>query len=154
MPKLMQISEENAEYIIRIEERLRKRPNAPGSSKRRHFERANQKKNRAIFAWSPPLTEGPKKEPRRHEARRSEDGHEDEDQRRFTWRPDDSRPYVEPPRPPDWKPLVLTPQLVQRSDEAERKLADQRLKEWSKDREGYAEQQFQEVEKRKAESGK
>jgi hypothetical protein len=38
--------------------------------------------------------------------------------------------------------------------EAERKLADQRLKEWSKDQEEYTEKQFQEVQKRKQEQTK
>jgi hypothetical protein len=40
---------------------------------------------------------------------------------------------------------------VQLSDEAERKLADERMKEWSKDHEEYAEQQLREVQKRKQE---
>jgi hypothetical protein len=40
---------------------------------------------------------------------------------------------------------------VQLSGEAERKLADDRMKEWSKDQEEYADRQFQEVEKRKQE---
>jgi hypothetical protein len=38
---------------------------------------------------------------------------------------------------------------VQLSDEAERKLADQRMKEWSKDQEEYAERECQEVHKRR-----
>jgi hypothetical protein len=40
---------------------------------------------------------------------------------------------------------------VQLSDEAERKLADQRMKEWSKDQEEYTERQFQEIEQKKKE---
>jgi hypothetical protein len=40
---------------------------------------------------------------------------------------------------------------VQLSDEAERKLADQGMKEWSKDQEEYVERQYQEVQERKEE---
>jgi hypothetical protein len=104
MPNLMQILEENAEYIVRIEERLRRRPNAPGSSERRHFERANQKKSRASFTWSPPLIEGPKSEPKSHEARRSKVGHEDGGPGRFTWTAPEPEPHVESPRPPGGPP--------------------------------------------------
>jgi hypothetical protein len=43
MPELMQILEDQAEYVIRIEGYKRRRPNSPGSSKRHHFERPNQK---------------------------------------------------------------------------------------------------------------
>jgi hypothetical protein len=52
MPELKQILEDDAEYILRIEEQKRKRPNTPGSSKSRHFERANQRRRRD-FTWSP-----------------------------------------------------------------------------------------------------
>jgi hypothetical protein len=45
--------------------------------------------------------------------------------------------------------LVLVPQLVQLSEHAERKVADEKMKEWSKDQEEYTEQLFQEVQKRK-----
>jgi hypothetical protein len=38
---------------------------------------------------------------------------------------------------------------VQLSEDAERKLADQRMKEWSKDQEEHTEKQFQEIESRK-----
>jgi hypothetical protein len=38
---------------------------------------------------------------------------------------------------------------VQLSDEAERKLADERMKEWSKNQEEYTEKQFREIEERK-----
>jgi hypothetical protein len=53
--------------------------------------------------------------------------------------------------------LVLVPQLVQLSEDAERKLADERLKEWSKDQEEYTEREFQEVQRKiqtQAEEGK
>jgi hypothetical protein len=45
--------------------------------------------------------------------------------------------------------LVLTPQLVQLSEEGIRKLADERMKEWSKDQEEYTEGQFREIEEKK-----
>jgi hypothetical protein len=45
--------------------------------------------------------------------------------------------------------LVITPELVQLSEDAERKLADQRMKEWSKDQEEYTERQYQEIQKRR-----
>jgi hypothetical protein len=48
----MQILEEGAEYVLRITERKRKRPNAPGTSKRKHFERADGKKRKGDFSWS------------------------------------------------------------------------------------------------------
>jgi hypothetical protein len=54
MPQLMQIIEDDTEYVLVIEEQRRKRPNAPGTSKRRHFERANQKRGRGDFEWHPP----------------------------------------------------------------------------------------------------
>jgi hypothetical protein len=49
MPELMQILEEDAECVLVIEYQKRKRPNTPGTSKRRHFERANQKRGRGIL---------------------------------------------------------------------------------------------------------
>jgi hypothetical protein len=45
--------------------------------------------------------------------------------------------------------LVLTPQLVQLSDEGIGKLADERMKDWSKDQEEYTEKQFKEVEEKR-----
>jgi tRNA U54 and U55 pseudouridine synthase Pus10 len=54
MAQLMQILEEDAEYVLVIEDQKRKRANASGTSKRRHFERANQKRGRGDFQWSPP----------------------------------------------------------------------------------------------------
>jgi hypothetical protein len=117
--------------VLVIEEQKRKRPNAPGSSKRRHFHRANQKRGRKDFNWNPPQErDSHKNDPQSHEARRSGDGHqEEENPDRFTWT-SGSEPHVEPPHPPGWKHLVITPhsvQLVQLSEDADRKLADQRL---------------------------
>jgi hypothetical protein len=80
-------------------------PNAPGSSKRKHFERASQKRGKRDFVWAPP------QQPT-------------------------VRPSVEPPRPPGWNPLVITPQAI-RSEEEVRKIASQRLKESGKDQEDY-----------------
>jgi hypothetical protein len=71
MPKLMKVLEEKAAYIVRIEDQRGGRPNAPGSSKSRHYERANQKRSRWSFSWSAPPEKGPKNEPRSHEARGS-----------------------------------------------------------------------------------
>jgi hypothetical protein len=42
---------------------------------------------------------------------------------------------------------------VQLSEDAERKLADQRMKKWSKDQEEYTEKQYQEIQKRKESMG-
>jgi hypothetical protein len=154
MPELMQIIEDNAEHVLVIEEQRRKRPNAPGTSKRKHFERANQKRRRGHFEWhSPQEKSSHKKDPPSHEEGRSRGGHHDtEDSKRFTCTAPDTEPHVEPPRPTGWKPLVLVPQLVQLSEDAERKLADQRLKEWSKDQEEYTERQHQEVQRKREEA--
>jgi hypothetical protein len=133
MPEVMQILEEDAEYVVRMEEQKRRHASAPGSSKRNHFEKANQKRGRKDFNWSPNPAGGSQRPvPKSHEESRSEDGHHVEgNPDRFTWT-SGSEPHIEPPRPPDWKPLVLTPQLIQLSEEGERKLADQRMKEWRK----------------------
>jgi hypothetical protein len=80
MPVLMQILEEEAEYVLRIMERKRKRPNAPAPSKRKHFERANHKKEgKGDFSWSPP-----------------------EDKNQKVRKPE---PHVEPLPPPREKPI-------------------------------------------------
>jgi colicin import membrane protein len=71
MPKLMQILEDGAEYILKITGRKRKRPNAPGTSKRKHFERANQKKRKQDFSWSPTERDSQKLQPK---SQRSEVG--------------------------------------------------------------------------------
>jgi hypothetical protein len=95
--------------------------------------------------------EAHKNDPPSHEERRSRGGHHDtEDSSRFTWTAPNMEPHVEPPRPEGWKPLVIVPELVQLSDEAERKLADDRMKEWSKDQEEYADRKFREIEEKKA----
>jgi hypothetical protein len=136
MPQLIQVIEDEAEYVLDIERQKKKRTNAPGTSKRKHFERANQKKRRGDFEWHPPQSkESHKNDPPR--PRRHEEG----DSKRFTWTAPDTEPHVEPPRPEGRKPLILTPQKV-------RKICDQRLEEWSKDQEEYAEKQFQEVQKK------
>jgi hypothetical protein len=122
LPKLVQVMQEGAVFRLIIVARKQRRPNAPGSSKRRHFERANRGK------------------------RKVED---------FSWRPEEGgaqkkpEPRVEPPRPPGWKPLIIAPELVRTSEEGLRKLADRRMKEWSKDHEEYTEQQLREVQKKK-----
>jgi hypothetical protein len=140
----MQILEDQAEYVLRIEGYKRKRPNSPGSSKRKHFDRANQKRGKQDFTWSPPQ-DSQKKNPRGPVKGCPEGRHHEEgDESRFTWTAPDTEPHVEPPRPKGWKPLKLTPETV-------KKIADQRLSEWSKDQEEYAEQQFQIVEQRKRE---
>jgi hypothetical protein len=73
----------------------------------------------------------------------------DQGRRKFTGTARITEPHVEPPRPEGWKPLVLTPQLVQLSDEGIRKLADERMREWSKYQEEFTEKQFQDTQKRK-----
>jgi hypothetical protein len=78
---------------LRIEVRLRRIPNAPGSSKRKHFELANEKKTRRDFTWSP-------NQPDRGERRQQD------------------RPGVEPPRPQGWKPLILTAQAIRIQQDA------------------------------------
>jgi hypothetical protein len=79
MQVLMQILEEDAEYVLRIWEQKSKRPNAPGSRKRNHFQRANQKRGRKDFTWSPDQAgDFRRHDPTSHEARRSKDGHHEE----------------------------------------------------------------------------
>jgi hypothetical protein len=153
MPELMQILEDDVDCVVRIEAKKRKRPNAPGSSKRSHFERASQTRREQDFNWSPDQAESSQRhDPKMHEARRSKDGHHEEgNPDRFTWT-SEPEPQVEPPRPRGWKPLVLVPELIRLSDDAARKLDDKRLEEWSKDQEEYEERQFQDVEKRKREA--
>jgi hypothetical protein len=108
LPKLVQVLQAEADYRLIIIERKRKRPNAPGSSRRRHFERANQRKRKAEdFCWRP----------------------SDEQTRA---RPD---LRVEPPRPPGWKPLVIVPDLVKMSENNIRMMADQRMKQWAEEEE-------------------
>jgi hypothetical protein len=144
MPILLQVIEDEAEYVLVIEEQKRRRPNSPGTSKRQHFQRANQKRRRKDFEWYAPPRVSPQKDSPRHE------GRDIEDSRKFTWTAPATEPHVEPPRPAGWKPLVLTPQLVKLSEEGIRKLADERMKDWSKDQEAYTEKQFREIEVKKA----
>jgi hypothetical protein len=54
LPKLIKIAEEGDDSRLEITGRQRKQPNAPGSSKRRHFARANSRTRAKDFEWSPP----------------------------------------------------------------------------------------------------
>jgi hypothetical protein len=153
MPELFQVIDDEADYVLVIEEQKRRRPNSPGTSKRQHFQRANQKRRRKDFEWYAPPQSRPqqKVDPPSHEEGSLRGGHQtDEDSKRFAWTAAITEPRVEPPRPEGWKPLTLAPQLIQLSEEGIRKLADERMKEWSKDQEEHAEKQFREVQKRKA----
>jgi hypothetical protein len=114
----MQILEAEAEYLLIIRGRRKKEPNAPGSSKRKHYERANQKKWKRDFEWPPPQQSIVK-------------------------------PKVEPPRPPGWKPFVITPQAIQTQEEV-RRIASQRLKEWGKDQEEYMKREHELMEEKRA----
>jgi hypothetical protein len=78
----MQVLEEEAESMIRIESRKCKRPNALGSSKGRRFELVNQRKRKADFVWSPKPSQSEHPIP-------------------YT-----GSPRIGPPRPPGWKHLV------------------------------------------------
>jgi hypothetical protein len=152
MPQLMQILEDETEYVLVVEDQRRKRPNAPGTSKRRHFERANQKRGRRDFEWHPPQEQSSHKNHPPGSEKNLSRGHQNEvNSERFTWTAPDTEPHVEPPGPEGWKPLVLEPQRVKLSAESVRKLADKRLGEWSKDQEEYTEQKFQEIERKKKE---
>jgi hypothetical protein len=143
MPQLYQVIDDEAEYVLVIEEQKRKRPNSPGTSKRQHFERANQKRRRKDFEWyAPPDKSPPKKLQKREEHQ------EERDPGRFTWIAPDTKPHVEPPRAEGWKPLDLA---LRPAEIKVRELAEQRMEEWSKDQEEYTERQFQEVQKRKQE---
>jgi hypothetical protein len=143
MPELFQVIEDEAEYVLVIEEQKRRRPNSPGTSKRQHFPRANQKRSRKDFDWHAPTPSTSQKSGSSEEGR-----HQAEE--RFTRSAAKSEPRIEPPRPEGWKPLVPTPQLVQLSEEGIRKLAYERMKEWSKDQEEYTVGQFREIEEKKA----
>jgi hypothetical protein len=85
MPQLMPIIDDEAEYVLDIEEQRRRRPNSPGTSKRKHFERANQKKRRGDFEWHPPQPKESHKNDPPKEERRSRNDHKEGDSRRFTW---------------------------------------------------------------------
>jgi hypothetical protein len=52
--KLLKIAEEGDEYQLEIYKRRKRHPNAPGSSRRQHFDRPNSRKNRRDFIWSAP----------------------------------------------------------------------------------------------------
>jgi hypothetical protein len=85
LPIGMQILEAEAEFLLIIRGRRKKKPNAPGTSKGKHYERANQKKGKREFTWAP--------------------------QQERIVQPT-VQPKVEPPRSPDWKPLVIKPQAI------------------------------------------
>jgi hypothetical protein len=55
----------------------------------------------------------------------------------------------EPPRPPEWIPLELRPDLIRLSEQGERKLADSRMDDWVKDQVEYEKRQQDEIEQRK-----
>jgi hypothetical protein len=55
----------------------------------------------------------------------------------------------EPPRPPDWIPLDLKPDVIRLSEQGERKLADARMDDWAQDRVEYEERQRTEIEQKK-----
>jgi hypothetical protein len=52
-PKVLLALEENVEPRLRIDGRKRRRPNSPGTSMRKHFNRPNRKFTRDSFAWRP-----------------------------------------------------------------------------------------------------
>jgi hypothetical protein len=54
LPKLLKIAEEGDDFQLEITGRKKRQPNAPGSSRRRHFDRANSRKTKRDFVWSPP----------------------------------------------------------------------------------------------------
>jgi hypothetical protein len=106
----MQILEDGSEYILRITGQKRKRPNAPGTSKRQHFERANQKKKKlkkGDFSWSPSGTDDSRKvEPKSPVARRSEVGCQAQE----SLNRDIPKPHEEPPpQPPTPEEPLLSP---------------------------------------------
>jgi hypothetical protein len=125
---MVQMMEEEAEYLIVIKARKKRRPNAPGTSKRKHYERPNQGKRKASdFVWDPQVQPAPSQPPRSN----------------------GRSPRIESPRPPGWKPLVLTPQLVKLTEEGKRRLADQRMKEWGKDQEEYTKREHELAEEKR-----
>jgi hypothetical protein len=140
MPQLYQVIDDEAEYVLVIEEQKRRRPNSPGTSKRQHFERANQKHNRKDFEWYAPPDKSPPKNPQK-----KEEHQEERDPGRFSWTAPDMKPHVELPRIDGRKPLDLT---LRPAEIKTRELAEERLDEWSKDQEEYTMQQYMEVRKR------
>jgi hypothetical protein len=53
------------------------------------------------------------------------------------------------PRPPDWIPLELKPDLIMLSEQGERKLADARMNAWAQDQVEFEERQCVEIEQRR-----
>jgi hypothetical protein len=62
LPKLLKIAKKGDEYQLEITRRKRRQPNAPGSSRRRHLDRANSRKTKSDFIWSPPIRAGMSKQ--------------------------------------------------------------------------------------------
>jgi hypothetical protein len=54
LPKLLKIAKEGDEFQLEVTGRKRGRPNAPGTSRRQHFERANSRKTKRDFFWNAP----------------------------------------------------------------------------------------------------
>jgi hypothetical protein len=54
LPKLLKIAEEGDEYQLEITGRKKGRPNAPGTSRRQHFNRPNSRKTKRDFIWNAP----------------------------------------------------------------------------------------------------
>jgi hypothetical protein len=54
LPKLLKIAEEGDEYELEITGRKRRQPNAPGPSRKRHFDRPNSKNTKRDFIWNAP----------------------------------------------------------------------------------------------------
>jgi hypothetical protein len=54
LPKLLKIAEEGDEYQIEIYGSQKGRPNAPGSSRRHHYDKPNSRKTKRDFIWNAP----------------------------------------------------------------------------------------------------
>jgi hypothetical protein len=137
----MQVLEEEVDYIIRIEKRKRRRLKAPGSSKRKHSERADQKRRRGDLTWipNPEQDPHPKVEPQSHEAKRRDQP-----------KPE---PHVETPRPDGWKPLVPTPKILRTQEDVMRE-ANKKLAGSGKDQEKYMKREHVLMEKKREEDKK
>jgi hypothetical protein len=56
LPKLLKIAKEGDDFQFEITGRKRWYPNAPGSSRRRHFDRANSKRTMTPVVYVPAVT--------------------------------------------------------------------------------------------------
>jgi hypothetical protein len=54
LPKLLKIAVEGDEFQLEVTGRKKGRPNAPGTSRRQHFNRANSRKTKRDFIWNAP----------------------------------------------------------------------------------------------------